>query len=129
MPRIDVDAMKGLTLISIDGMEKGSDEIVFKTSCGRTFRMFHDQDCCEDVSVEDVIGDHADLIGLPLVISEERSNMPEPDSNSYESCTWTFYEFATPKGSVTIRWLGVSNGYYSESVSFCEIEKSVFSRK
>jgi hypothetical protein len=79
----------------------------------------HRDDCCESVSLEEIIGDLADLIGHPLLVAEERVSSDEPplDSNE-ESWTWTFYELRTVVASVTLRWYGTSNGYYSESVDF-----------
>jgi hypothetical protein len=81
-------------------------------------RFSHHQDCCEHVYIEDICGDLEDLVGAPLVEAEEVSNYDAGPLGEYdESYTWTFYRFRTRKGSVTVRWYGTSNGYYSESVS------------
>ena len=86
--------MKGIELESIEGLEKDSDEIVFSSTDGRKFKLYHYQDCCEQVSIVDVNGDPNDLIGRPLLIAEERvgdrDSMEQP-SEYAESWTWTFY--------------------------------------
>ncbi len=116
--------MLGLTLTSVQG-GVGSEEIRFETKEGRRFRMYHDQGCCESVSVEDIDGDFSGLIGSPLLMAEEVSNPTEEldkDRSFDDSHTWTFYKLGTVRESVTIRWLGESNGYYSESVDFQELD-------
>lgn len=110
----------GVTISAIEGAETESERITFKTD-GGDFAMYHEQDCCESVRVIDVCGDISDLIGFPILEAEEVESDAEPEdytSDEYrdDSFTWTFYKLSTIKGSVTIRWLGESNGYYSESV-------------
>lgn len=101
------------------GVMLGHDVIEFTCLSGRRMLMYHSQDCCESVSVEDVTGDIADIIGSPILKAEETSNNEESEG---DSTTWTFYHFSTIKGTVTLRWLGQSNGYYSESVDFVELK-------
>lgn len=109
---------------TIDLILVHDDTITFKCDDGSRYRMFHDQDCCESVSIEEIIGDFDDLIGSPITVAEERESNESPDDRERyndDSETWTFYELATIKGSVTIRWYGTSNGYYSESVDFIKL--------
>lgn len=120
---VTFEALVGKTLSKIVGARKDSDEIIFVCADGTRYRMYHEQDCCEDVRVEDVCGNIEDLIGTPIIFAEKVTNStdPPPDSDYYyESYTWTFYKIATSKGAVTIRWFGTSNGYYSEEVNFVE---------
>lgn len=76
---------------------------------------------CVEVTVEDVVGDWSDLIGSPLLLVEETIGSHDPEADGGESYTWTFYRFATVKGYVTVRWYGESNGYYSETVDFEQV--------
>ena len=113
----NVDVLKGKTLVSLKDV---GNELIFETTDGETYRMYHEQDCCESVCLEDVTGDLQDLVGSEILIAEEVNGEGPADFEASESCTWTFYKFATRKGYVDLRWLGESNGYYSESVSFCK---------
>lgn len=118
-----IDALVGEVITEIRGMEVGSDVIDFVTQSGKKFRMYHSQDCCERVYLNDVTGNVSDLIGTPILRASEDTNSSDTfgEIEHTDSFTWTFYNFATIKGYVTLRWLGESNGYYSESVSFSDI--------
>ncbi len=114
----DFSELLGKTMARVE-VADDKETITFGTTEGRVYCQYHDQECCENVTVEDIAGDLADLIGEPILLVEESSRYANVDECS-ESGTWTFYKLATIKGSVTIRWLGESNGYYSEGVSFSE---------
>ena len=94
------------------------------------YRLNHEQECCEDVRVEDICGDLRDIIGHPILLAEE---VTYEEGVTPEECSvlndgwspfyqWTFYKLSTIKGSVTIRFHGQSNGYYAVGVNFTKSE-------
>lgn len=124
----------GLTLTKAERI--GDDQIRFEDTSGNVYVLCHEQDCCEHVTIEDIVGDLQDLVGSPILLAEEISNnwdspndskvmhaliVDGPKDGYDESWTWTYYKLATIKGYVDIRWYGASNGYYSESVSFIKL--------
>ena len=119
-------------------VNKDSTELTMEFMDGSKYVFRHEQDCCEQVNINDVNGDWNDLIGQSLTLADERTHSGEGEEegelykNSVEeeyylseSWTWTFYAFASVKGYVDVRWFGSSNGYYSEAVDcFCIQEAS-----
>jgi hypothetical protein len=117
------EELKGKVLTEII-INADKDELTFKTNEGEHYRLHHVQDCCESVTIEDVCGDFNDLINTPILLAEEvvHDNGVNPKGvevpEYQDSFTWTFYKLSSINGSVTIRWYGESNGYYSENVDF-----------
>lgn len=115
----------GKTFVKIT-IDDGKERITFFGNDGAEYILYHNQDCCETVQVEDIIGDLNDLLNSPILQAEESTsnNNPEGVTKEYQdSFTWTFYKLATIKGYVTVRWYGESNGYYSESVDFSQTKE------
>ena len=138
----EFDVLLGKTITGIVGMTEGNDEVRIDCSDGTKYLMHHEQDCCESVAIVDVAGDPESLLGSPITIAECVSNEDVPEdvaaerqaekekaeaNDGYyygvESETWTFYKLGNIRETVTLRWLGESNGYYSESVDFRELEQ------
>jgi hypothetical protein len=118
-----IEDLLGKTLLKVE--QVGLGELIFLTAEGKRFHFYHNQECCESVTIEDIAGDLADLVGEPILVAEEVTSNQNPQDITKEyqdSFTWTFYKLATRKGYVTIRWYGESNGYYSERVTFKEIK-------
>lgn len=114
----EFESMIGKTMADVVST---ADTMVFTSTDGKKFTFYHSQDCCESVGIDDINGNLKDLVGEPILQAEQVSHEdPGKPAEYADSWTWTFYKFATVKGSVTVRWLGESNGYYSESVNFSE---------
>lgn len=109
---------KTLTEITLPNEDERQEYILFECADGSAYLMYHEQDCCERVTIEDISGNLDCLIGNPLTKAESVSDSGENEWGTY---TYTFYHLGTVKGYVDVRWYGESNGYYSESVDMVRI--------
>ncbi len=112
---VDFSTLRGEVIVNFE--QVGDDVLVFETLDDWLYILYHQQDCCESVTVEDIVGDPKDFFGQEVLLAEERTEEGEGDSS-----TWTFYTLRCVKGSLDIRWFGTSNGYYSERVSCVRVK-------
>lgn len=110
----------GHEIVKVERVEDncGDDEINFYRKDGNVVKMYHGQCCCEIVRIEDIDGDLQDLVGTII----EAEEVTKEGDTEWGTETWTFYKIASENGFVNIRWLGESNGYYSESVDVVLME-------
>lgn len=116
-----LDTLIGEVLTYVDTNDK-NDVIMLTTASGRIIKIYHEQDCCEIVQIVDMEGKWHDLIGKVIVETRHESvedrDPPEPTNGSQTHTTLTF---KADDATVISRWIGDSNGYYSESVDIAEL--------
>lgn len=107
----------------VDVSINARDSVVsFVTSENDVYYLCHIDECCEDVDLIDISGDLQSLIGQKILFAEEVSNDSDtPLDNLQDSYTWTYYKLASRGGYITLSWFGISNGYYTESVSLYKV--------
>lgn len=116
---VDFSELKGQIF---DKIYQGNNCICFEREGKTKYTIMHQQDCCENVYLEDVCGDLSDLENAEITYSERMTNRGCPKGEYDESSTWTFIKLASVKGWVDIRFYGTSNGYYSESANLYKEE-------
>lgn len=109
---VPLQTLIGRRIASIEGLEAGSESVVIKCEDGTEFAFAHQQDCCESVDLHEFDGTAGGLI----TAVEESTNNDNKPSEYTDSHTWTFYSLHTERGTLHMRWLGESNGYYGEEV-------------
>lgn len=113
--RAKIDRLIGVT---VKAVRVTYDQVQMLGTDGTMYMLAHDQDCCEEVSIESIDNDISLLEGQTILEAYESTNSDNPPDgyNPYtDSYTWTFFHIRTQRDSFTIRFFGSSNGYYSET--------------
>jgi hypothetical protein len=117
--RVKFDVLVGEVLDAVD-IDREKDQILLTTRSGRQFLIHHEQDCCETVEIVGQDGCFIRLVGKPIVEAREIAIDTTKD-DSYGTETTTTLIFRVDGETVISRWVGDSNGYYSESVDIAEL--------
>ncbi len=116
---VEFSDLVGEVLDAVD-IDREENQILLTTRSGRRFLVYHEQDCCETVAISGQDGNFGKLIGKPIV--EARDFAVDTSEEAIDSSqTTTTLVFRVDDQTVISRWIGDSNGYYSESVDIAEL--------
>lgn len=106
-----IRALEGRVVNGVQGLHVGSEEVVFVCDDGTRIKTYHKQDCCGTVELCEYDGECGGLVSDAIESTQDTSK-----EGGHYSTTATFYSIASEHGHLHLRWLGTSNGYYSERV-------------
>lgn len=122
-----IDGLLGEVIVHIEQKEINGEirEIEFYLKNGYKIGFYGFGDCA-NIFLQDICGDFEDLLDNPVLIAEiAKSDMKDSEPEMVkminkgfdtDASLWTFYKISTIKGSVDLRWMGLSNGHYSVEV-------------
>ena len=117
---VEFSDLVGEVLDAVD-IDREENQILLTTRSGRKFLVYHEQDCCEKVAISGQDGNFDKLIGKPIVEARDFAVDTGESESDYDSQTTTTLVFRVDDQTVISRWIGDSNGYYSESVDIAEL--------
>lgn len=111
--KTNIENLAGKEVVAVLGGVRDSADAIYLFSDNTYLHVYHEQDCCENVEIVD---EESDDIAGGVVISFELVEGESESGGDIGYMTWSFVKLRTTKGDVWQRWLGESNGYYSQSV-------------
>jgi hypothetical protein len=117
---VEFSVLVGEVLDAVD-IDREENQILLTTRSGRKFLVYHEQDCCESVRIVSQDGSFDKLIGNPLIEARDFAVDTGESESNYDSQTTTTLVFRVDDQTVISRWIGDSNGYYSEGVDIAEL--------
>ena len=121
----DLD-IEGKTIKTIE-VNDDANRVTITTTDNNNYEMLHHQECCESVDIQTINGKDSDYDKIVsefagAIIGKIAEAVDDVSGEHSESATLTTYTINTDKGILTIIWLGESNGYYGEGVSFYKMK-------
>lgn len=127
--------MVGETIVKVVNIN--DDHLYLYLENGDYYMFFHkdDDDCHGDVRIKSIQGSLRNILNSPLTVAKTSYSCGYTDDNDVdnflpdwkqETYTWTFYKFATDKGSITVRWFGTSSDYdCSEKITCVKVTQNL----